>query len=91
MFEKNNFFDSIFFQKSPKIFNGSSYSKSPGGAGVRESILMVFDDLLMIFRREKCFFNLSGPISMRNFTANPFLMVSERSGNAKLEKSGKNL
>ena len=44
----------------------------------------------MNFCREKCFFNLSGPISMQNFTGNPFLMVSERYGNAKFVKSRKN-
>ena len=49
-----------------------------------------FDDFsrfFIYFRREKCFSNLSGPISTRNFTGNPFLMVSERYDNAKLEKS----
>ena len=49
-----------------------------------------FSRFFMNFRREKCFFNLSGPISMRNFTGNPFLMVSERYGHAKLVKSRKN-
>ena len=49
-----------------------------------------FARFFMDFRSEKCFFNLSGPISMRNFTGNPFLMVSERSGHAKLVKTSKN-
>ena len=52
-----------------------------------------FDDFsrfFIYFRREKCFSNLSGPISTWNFTGNPFLMVSERYGNAKFVKSRKN-
>ena len=49
-----------------------------------------FSRFFIYFRREKCFSNLSGPISTRNFTGNPFLMVSERYGNAKFVKSRKN-
>ena len=43
----------------------------------------------MSFRWQKCFLDLSRPISMRNFMGNPFLMVLERYGNAKLVKSWK--
>ena len=42
------------------------------------------------FSLKKMFFDLYRPISMRNFTGNPFLMVSERSGHAKLVKTSKN-
>ena len=86
---KSIFFWCEIFQKSPKNFNGSSHSKlpAPPGSGSR---FWRFFTIFMNFRREKCFFNLSGPISMRNFTGNPFLMVSERYGNAKFVKSRKN-
>ena len=47
---------------------------------------MIFCDL----SSKKSFFNLYRPISTRNLTENPFLMVSERCGHAKLVKTSKN-
>ena len=59
---------------------------SRGSEGRHRVFCMVFND----FSLKKCFCNLYRPISMRNFTGNPFLMVSERYGHAKLVKTSKN-
>ena len=77
------------FQKSPKKSMETPIvsCRHPRGSAVDFGD---FSRFFMDFRSEKCFFNLSGPISMRNFTGNPFLMVSERSGHAKLVKTSKN-
>ena len=58
----------------------------PGLRGPTPDICMIFHDFLL----KKMFFDLYRPISMRNLTGNPFLMVSERSGHAKLVKTSKN-
>ena len=80
----------MFFPKnSPKITIGLPIVIDQGGRGSEgryRKIFMIFHDFLS----KKCFLNLYRPISMRNFTGNPFLMVSERSGHVKLVKTSKN-
>ena len=86
---KKHFFWCEIFEKSPKKFNGNSHSKLPAPPGFGSRFWRFFT-IFNGFSLGKCFFKLSGPISMRNCMGNPFLMVSERYRIAKLVKSRKN-
>ena len=55
MFEQSEIFRARFFKKPSKIYNGDPHSKLPGGAGLRESMLVIFHDFSWIFARKNVF------------------------------------